>query len=271
MRSGPFFHLGLTIQAVFFSLLALTSLSGGPTSSTAWAEEPPETPLADIEVSRLTFTVEKKSTNGRVLLLTTQDQALAPALRQLILIKSEGLPAAALRVLKIFDAQDLGQNAARFAAQRVRDYNPQFNLELGTTYSGILKVRDLELEQLNQSEPPKEPKDLNEASEGKPKEAEALPPEERSAKEITEAEERELKILAYEEPPNFEPYRNGLGLQAALIKIADYTPGQFTYVQAAGLRYSRTVWLPVRFNSRHWQDSLSFDVSALLTKTLEYA
>ena len=220
--------------------------------------------LPDIEVRALSVTVEKMSTNRKVLQLTTTDEAPRP--RQLILIKGDGLPRIALRVIRNYEAADLGNSAARFAAQRVRVYDNSFRPELGRTYGGILKLRDIELA----IEPPAKA-EAAPVLEPAPAESETVAEEQMSAEEITEEEERELKILAYEEPPNYEPDHDAFGLAASLVRLGDIVPGTFLYLRAAGLRYSRTFSHPVWWNAPGLQDSLSFDFSALLGTRLEFA
>ncbi len=225
--------------------------------------------LPDIEIRRLDLYVEKTSTNGRVIQFTAE--GAPPGARKLILIKERGLPQIALRVIKLFSAEDLGPNSSRFAAQWVRTYDFSFQMRIGASYKGILKLRDIELEALD--------KDVADGKENEPAapELEPTPPEEspppeeeKSAQQLTEEEERELKALAYEEPPNLEPERDALSFVAGGYRLPEYSGGAM-YLRAAGLRYSRTFLLPVWKNFRKLQDSLSADVTAVFGKRLEYA
>ncbi len=218
--------------------------------------------LPDIEIRKLSLTIEKMSTNRRVLQVTTGDEA--PGLRQLILIKRDGLPQIALRVIRVYESGDLGPEGGRFAAQQVRAYDPAFRPEKGRTYGGILKLRDLE-------QTPQVSVKTEARPEPVPAENAPVAEEELSAEEITEEEERELKILAYEEPPNYEPDHDAIGLAASLVRLGDIVPGTFLYLRAAGLRYSHTFSHPVWWNEAGLQDSLSVDFAGVLGTRLEFA
>lgn len=249
------------VQVVFCPLLASTLLFR-PAAALA------EGPLPEIEVRALTLSVEKKSTSGRVILFSTTDPA--PELQQLIMIKSESGPRMALRVIQRYD------DPSRFAAQSVRSYDPDFLPAVGESHRAILKIRDIQSE----AEPGAAPGDeqpaaapesqLEPQTESAPQGAGPTPAEIKSAQDLTEAEERELKSLAYEEPPNHEPEKLAFGGHFALLRLPRFDSGAL-YASAAGLRYSQTVRHPLYFPGRKLQDSVSIDFSLLASKILDYS
>ncbi len=228
--------------------------------------------LPDIEIRALDLTIEKKSTSGAVLQFTSPQEA--PRDRQLILLKDGPRPLIALRVIKIFEPQGLSDGGSRFAAQRVRSYDDFFKPEIGGAFRGILKIRDLSLEELDQQVAAEkaslgkggpEPSPLDVSQPGAPP-----PAEDQTAQSLTEAEERELKVLAYEETPNYLPETDSVGIHTAFLRLPKFESGAF-YVAAAGPRYSRTLSHPIYFSDKRLQDSLSLDISLLVSKILDYS
>lgn len=61
-----------------------------------------------------------------------------------------------------------------------------------------------------------------------------------------------------------------MGIHTALLRLPKFESGAF-YVAAAGPRYSRTLSHPIYFSDKRLQDSLSVDVSLLVSKILDYS
>jgi hypothetical protein len=287
MPIAQFLPKALRVQALFWGIsFALASTVALRTSAADDEPPPPVTApasapvsgagLPDIEIRSLQLKIEKMSTNGHVVQFTSAEPA--PNDRQLILLKKITRPVLALRVIKLFDPSGLPEGGTRFVAQVVRTYDDFFKLKLEDQFRGIIKLRDITLEQLD-----KEVADLKQKGSAPEKDSAGtppvlekttpdapLPPEDKSAQLLSDSEERELKSLAYEEAPNYEPEKDSLGVQFSLLRLPRFDSGVL-YVAAAGPRYSKTFAHPVYFTDKHKQDSLSIDVSLLAAKILDYS
>lgn len=256
MDKAHFLPIRLRVQALI--LCSVLSPLGAALGTAAQAAEEK---LPDIEIRALELKVEKKSTSGMVLQFTSPQEA--PKDRQLLLLKDGNRPLIALRVIKLFDPQGLPQGGSRFAAQQVRSYDDFFKAEIDGSYRGILKIRDISLEELD--------KQVAEEAGLEVSKPDSPPPsEDKNAQSLTEAEERELKVLAYEETPNYLPETEAIGIHAAFLRLPKFESGAF-YVAAAGPRYSRSLSHPIYFSDKRLQDSLAVDTSALICKILDYS